>query len=80
VFDEPTSSLDVRSEALVRETIASLAPRTTVFVIAHRLSTLSICERIMVLLNGKVQGFDTPERLERDNPFFQEALELSGLR
>jgi ABC-type multidrug transport system fused ATPase/permease subunit len=80
VFDEPTSSLDVKSEALIRDTIASLAPRTTVFVIAHRLSTLSICERIMVLLNGKVQGFDTPERLERDNPFFQEALELSGLR
>ena len=46
VLDEPTSSLDVRSESLIRETIADLAPQTTVFVIAHRLSTLAICDRI----------------------------------
>ena len=80
VFDEPTSSLDVRSEALVRDAIAGLAPRTTVFVIAHRLSTLSICNRIMVLLDGELHGFDEPVRLEANNPFYREALELSGLR
>jgi ABC-type multidrug transport system fused ATPase/permease subunit len=80
VFDEPTSSLDVRSEALIRDAMAGLAPRTTVIVIAHRLSTLSVCDRIMVVLDGTVQGFDSPERLEANNPFYREALELSGLR
>ena len=64
VLDEPTSALDVKSETLVRETLAGLAPRTTVFVIAHRLSTLSICDRIMVIRDGRMQGFDEPTKLE----------------
>ena len=80
VFDEPTSSLDVKSEALVREAIAGLSPHATVFVIAHRMSTLTICHRVMVLLDGELHGFDEPERLEASNPFYREALELSGLR
>jgi ATP-binding cassette subfamily B protein len=80
VLDEPTSALDVKSEALMRETVSELGHRKTVFVIAHRLSTLSICGRIMVILDGKLEGLDEPERLERGNPFFREALRLSGMR
>jgi ABC-type multidrug transport system fused ATPase/permease subunit len=79
VFDEPTSALDVRSEALVRETIADLGGRSTVFIIAHRLSTLAMCDRIMVLLGGALEGFDAPKELERSNPFYREALKLSGM-
>ncbi|HEY3672808.1 MAG TPA: ABC transporter ATP-binding protein [Acidimicrobiia bacterium] len=80
VLDEPTSSLDVRSESLIRETLAGLAPRTTIFVIAHRMSTLEACDRIMVVHGGELQGFDAPARLEAANPFYAEALKLSGLR
>ncbi len=80
IFDEPTSSLDVRSEALIRETMAELAPRATVIVVAHRISTLAICDRIMVVMNGILEGFDTPDRLEASNPFYREALRLSGMR
>jgi len=80
VLDEPTSSLDIRSDALIRETLADLAPHTTVFVIAHRLSTLTMCDRIMVILDGELQGFDEPAELEASNPFYREALRLSGMR
>jgi ABC-type multidrug transport system fused ATPase/permease subunit len=80
IFDEPTSSLDVRSEALIRDTIAGLRERMTVVVIAHRMSTLEICDRIMVIQDGVVKGFDTPAALEKTNAFYREALELSGLR
>jgi ABC-type multidrug transport system fused ATPase/permease subunit len=80
VLDEPTSSLDVKSESLIRESLAALSPRTTVFIIAHRLSTLDICDRIMVIHEGMLQGFDTPGRLEENDPFYREALTLSGLR
>jgi ATP-binding cassette subfamily B protein len=80
VLDEPTSSLDAQSEALIRASVAALAPRTTVFIIAHRLSTLDICDRIMVIRGGRLQGFDTPSSLERNDPFYREALALSGLR
>jgi ABC-type multidrug transport system fused ATPase/permease subunit len=80
VLDEPTSALDVRSEALIRRTLKELSSRTTVVVIAHRLSTLDICDRIMVVHEGRIQGFDTPARLEATDPFYRDALELSGLR
>lgn len=80
VLDEPTSALDARSEALVRETLASLRSRAMLFVIAHRLSTLELCDRIMVLVDGEVQAFDRPARLEQDSSFYREALRLSGIR
>jgi ABC-type multidrug transport system fused ATPase/permease subunit len=79
VLDEPTSALDVQAETMIRATLASLAPRTTIFVIAHRLSTLEICDRIMVLRDGRLEGFDAPDALASSNPFYREALELSGL-
>jgi ABC-type multidrug transport system fused ATPase/permease subunit len=80
VLDEPTSSLDPRSEALIREALATLAPKVTLFIIAHRLSTLDTCDRIMVLQAGRLQGFDEPRHLERSSPFYREALRLSGLK
>jgi ABC-type multidrug transport system fused ATPase/permease subunit len=80
VLDEPTSALDVKSEALMRETITELAERATVIVIAHRLSTLTMCDRIMVVLDGELQGFDSPAALESSNQFYREALRLSGMR
>jgi ABC-type multidrug transport system fused ATPase/permease subunit len=80
ILDEPTSSLDVRSEQLIRETLNELRSRMTIIIIAHRLSTLDICDRIMVIQDGELKGFDTPQRLEMSNDFYREALLLSGLR
>jgi ABC-type multidrug transport system fused ATPase/permease subunit len=80
ILDEPTSALDVRSEHLIRQTLLILKEHMAVLVIAHRLSTLDMCDRIMVIQNGRLVGFDTPERLEQSNEFYREALHLSGLR
>lgn len=80
ILDEPTSSLDVRSEHLIRETLDSLRSEMTIVVIAHRLSTLDICDRIMVIQDGELKAFDTPTRLEQTSSFYREALELSGLK
>lgn len=80
ILDEPTSALDVRSEHLVRQTLLELKDRMTIIIIAHRLSTLDICDRIMVIQDGELRGFATPSELERTSPFYREALELSGLR
>lgn len=80
ILDEPTSALDVRSEHLIRETLLALRERMTVIVVAHRLSTLDICDRIMVIQAGELKGFDTPANLEQSSDFYREALVLSGMR
>ena len=79
ILDEPTSALDVKSESLIRETLAGLGGHVTVVVIAHRLSTLDMCDRIMVIQDGVMRGFDSPQVLATTDPFYREALELSGL-
>jgi len=80
ILDEPTSALDVRSEHLIRTTLLELKERMTVIVIAHRLSTLTICDRIMVIKDGELKAFDSPHSLERSSEFYREALTLSGMR
>jgi ABC-type multidrug transport system fused ATPase/permease subunit len=79
ILDEPTSALDVRSEALIRDTLASLSKTSMVFVIAHRVSTLAICDRIMVIMAGALEGIDSPTALAESNEFYREALRLSGM-
>lgn len=80
ILDEPTSALDVRSEHLIRQTMRGLRHKMTIVIIAHRLSTLDDCDRIMVILDGDLKGFDTPERLRADDEFYREALEMSKVR
>jgi ATP-binding cassette, subfamily B, bacterial len=80
ILDEPTSALDVHSEVLIREMLADLRGQVTVIAIAHRMSTLEACERIMVIQDGHLRGFDTPDALEASGGFYREALALSGLR
>jgi len=80
ILDEPTSALDMKSESLVQETLKDLKGRSTMFIIAHRLSTLNDCDRIMVLKDGALQAFDTSSALNESNEFFAEAVRLSQLR
>ena len=80
ILDEPTSALDVRSEYLIRSALNGLRDRMTVIIIAHRLSTLDMCDRIMVIQDGELKGFDTPQNLEISSDFYKEAVTLSGLR
>src|SRR5690606_30977609 len=74
VFDEPTSSLDARSEAAFRQVIEERATEAIVFVVAHRLSTLRTCSRIMVVRDGGIEAVDDPAALEASSPFFRELL------
>lgn len=54
VLDEPTSALDAHSEELIRQTLEELKGTTTLVVIAHRPSTLRICDRVFHVENGSV--------------------------
>ncbi len=54
ILDEPTSALDVETEALVMAAIETLMRGRTTFIIAHRLSTVRRCDRIIVLRDGTI--------------------------
>jgi ATP-binding cassette subfamily B protein/subfamily B ATP-binding cassette protein MsbA len=72
ILDEPTSALDVTTEALVMAGIEGLMAGRTTFVIAHRLSTVRRCDRIVVLHGGVIVEQGTlPELLHLDG-FFAE--------
>ena len=70
ILDEPTSALDVETEALVMAAIETLMRGRTTFIIAHRLSTVRRCDRIIVLRDGGIaeQG-SFAELLRRDGVF-----------
>jgi ABC-type multidrug transport system fused ATPase/permease subunit len=80
VLDEPTSALDMRSEALVHETFTDLKGSVTIFAIAHRLSTLNTCDRIMVMQDGRLQAFGARQELEANSDFYRDAMRLSKIR
>jgi ABC-type multidrug transport system fused ATPase/permease subunit len=70
VLDEPTSALDVHSEAIVQRTIESLRHRMLVVIIAHRLTTLSICDQLVVLRGGVVEAVGPPNEVMASSSFF----------
>ena len=72
VLDEAASALDSENEALVQQAIVELARNKTVFIIAHRFSTLSVVNRILVLEDGKVVGDGTSEELEKSCALYRE--------
>ncbi|GGB70050.1 hypothetical protein GCM10011314_06710 [Knoellia flava] len=79
VLDEPTSALDGHSEQLIRNTIVGLRGQVTVVVIAHRMSTIDMCDRIMVVEGGRVTALDTPDALRATSAFYRQALATAGL-
>ena len=54
IFDEATSALDYESESLIKKNMAAISKNRTVFIIAHRLSTVRTCDRIIVIEKGRI--------------------------
>jgi ABC-type multidrug transport system fused ATPase/permease subunit len=69
LLDEPTSALDPTSERLIQESLNVLKGTTTLFIIAHRVSTLDLCDRVMVILDGRVDAFEPLNVLSAENLF-----------
>jgi ATP-binding cassette subfamily B protein len=78
VLDEPTSALDPHSESLIQQSLMDLKQELTLFIIAHRMSTLDVCDRVMVIIDGKLVAFDTIDLLQRNNSYYRSASALAG--
>jgi ATP-binding cassette subfamily B protein len=70
ILDEATSSLDSLSEASIMNTIDNLPEGTTTIIVAHRLSTVTKCDKIFVLDEGKLVEEGTHEELLNKNGFY----------
>ena len=79
VLDEPTSALDVDSEELVTETLRALPDDVLVVVIAHRVSTLRHCNRIVVLERGALSACGAPGAVFAESGFYRRAVESGVL-
>lgn len=82
ILDESTSNLDAKTEQLVQETIHKLKENKIVIVIAHNPQTILHADKVAIIKNGRVLGFDTHEVLINRNydyrRFFKNAIEMNG--
>jgi ABC-type multidrug transport system fused ATPase/permease subunit len=78
VLDEPTSALDPHSETLIQDSLTALRSNLTMFIIAHRMSTLDICDRVMVIQEGRLAAFDSRLLLQQQNPYYRSASKIAA--
>lgn len=78
ILDEATSALDGETEQAVVESVEALAKQKTLIVVAHRLSTVRRCARLLVLEQGKVAGYGPTEPLLAGNTVIRRMLGHNG--
>ena len=79
VFDEATANLDIESESSILEATDQLLSFQTSIVIAHRLETILNAEKIMVMEEGNLVGFDSHDNLVKNNPVYKELFSAWNL-
>ena len=72
ILDDSTSAVDTATDAKIRSAFRQMIPDTTKLIIAQRISSVQDADRILVLDDGKVNGFDTHEKLLKNNEIYQE--------
>ncbi|WP_018923334.1 ABC transporter ATP-binding protein [Salsuginibacillus kocurii] len=79
IFDEATSALDLESEHYIQEAMNELAKDRTTFIVAHRLSTVTHADRIIVVEDGKIQESGTHAELMKTGGSYQKLFNVQTL-
>ena len=75
ILDDSTSAVDTATEAKIRKTFAEKIPDTTKIIIAQRISSVMDADRIIVMEDGEINGFDTHENLMKNNKIYKEVYD-----
>ncbi len=79
IFDEATSALDLESEHMIQGALERLAANRTTFIVAHRLSTITHADRIVLIEHGKIVEMGTHEELMEKRGSYYELYEVQNL-
>ncbi|MFV8828137.1 ABC transporter ATP-binding protein [Alkalihalobacterium sp. APHAB7] len=79
IFDEATSALDLESEHYIQEALEILAKNRTTFIVAHRLSTITHADRIVVVEDGGIAEIGTHDELMKKNGSYKRLFEVQQL-
>ena len=71
ILDEATSSLDNETQDYIHHSLKKIKKDYTIIIIAHRLSTVKDCHKILVVDDGKIVGFDTHDNLIKNNKVYK---------
>lgn len=75
ILDDSTSAVDTATDAKIRKAFAEFIPETTKLIIAQRISSVQNADRIVVMDDGKINGFGTHEELLKTNAIYREVYE-----
>ncbi|MBR2728002.1 MAG: ABC transporter ATP-binding protein, partial [Solobacterium sp.] len=75
ILDDSTSAVDTATDARIRKAFREYLPEVTKIIISQRISSIEDADRILVLDDGNINGFDTPENLLKNNEIYQEIYE-----
>ncbi len=75
ILDDSTSAVDTATDAKIRSAFAKEIPGTTKLIIAQRISSVQNCDRIIVMDDGRVNGFGTHDQLLEGNEIYREVYE-----
>lgn len=78
ILDDSTSAVDTATDAKIRSAFAQKIPGTTKLIIAQRISSVQDADRILVLEDGHINGFDTHENLLKTNDIYREIYETQS--
>ena len=76
ILDDSTSAVDTATDAKIKHAFATKIPGTTKLIVSQRISSIQDADRILVLDNGMVSGFDTHEHLVENNKVYREIYEV----
>lgn len=75
IMDEATANVDLKTDELIQATLRAKFASCTVLVVAHRLSSVMDCDRVMVMSSGRLEEFDSPHALlQRPDSLFYELV------